>query len=287
MAYENMILPLLLICLFTLLKVCSSKSSYNLTVAIDGSGNEAVEASPSISRLPFVIHIRKGSYKENVLIPQNKKNLVFRGDGKLITKIIGHRSNAIVLGDGFMARDIAIVNTAGPNGHQVVALRTEADRCVFYRCRFEGYQDTLYAKRNRQFYRECDILGTVDFIFGQSTTVLQNCNIYCRRPNQGQSIMITADGRNTLKINSGIVLHNCSILASKGLEKVKNHFSSYFGRPWRSYATTVVMQSYIGDFISREGWLPWSINDNKTLSTLTYIEYRNRGPGAKTKRRVR
>ncbi|KAI3855254.1 hypothetical protein MKX03_026112 [Papaver bracteatum] len=300
MAYENMIL---LICLFTLLKVCSSQSFHNLTVATDGSGdyrtiNEAVEASPSMSRSPYVIRIRKGSYKENVLIPQNKRNLVFRGEGMLTTKIIGHRSNAsgygtqdsatlIVLGDGFMARDIAIVNTAGPNGHQAVALISEADRCVFYRCRFEGYQDTLYAKINRQFYRECDILGTVDFIFGQSTTVLQNCNIYCRRPNQGQSITITADGRDTLKINSEIVLHNCSILASKGLERVKNHFRSYFGRPWRSYSTTIVMQSYIGDFISGEGWLPWSINDNKTLSTLTYIEYRNRGPGAKTKGRVK
>ncbi|XP_026419549.1 pectinesterase 2-like [Papaver somniferum] len=186
-----------------------------------------------------------------------------------------------------MAHDISIINTAGPNGHQAVALRTEADRCIFYRCRFEGYQDTLYVKRYRQFYRECDIFGTVDFIFGQSTTILQNCNIYDRKPNRGQSITITADGRYGSEKKTGIVLHNCSILATKELDRAKKNFSSYFGRPWRSYSTTVVMQSLIGDFISREGWSPWSKDDNKTLSTLTYIEYKNRGPGAKTKERVK
>ncbi|KAI3952192.1 hypothetical protein MKW98_005887 [Papaver atlanticum] len=112
----------------------------------------------------------------------------------------------------------------------------------------EGYQDSLYAKKYNQFYRECDILGTVDFIFGSSTTFLQNCRIYCRKPNVGQSITITTDGRNSLDMNSGIVLHNCSIIATEELENVKHNFSSYFGR-----------------------WLPW----NEILSTLTYIEYEN------------
>ncbi|KAI3855251.1 hypothetical protein MKX03_026109 [Papaver bracteatum] len=244
---------ILLICLFTLLTSCSSQLSHNLTVMTSGDYriiSEAVEASPSLRILPYVIHIRKWNYKENVLIPQNKKNLVFRGEGMLTTKIIVYWSNAsgfgtqdsatlILLGDGFMARDISIVNTAGPNGHQVVTLTTEADRCVFY-----------------------------------------------IKPNQGQSITIKTDGRDNLKINTGIILHNCNILATQGLERVKKYFSSYFGRPWRSYSTTVVMQSFVGDFISREGWLPWSKDDNKTLSTLTYIEYGNRGPGAKIKGRV-
>ncbi|KAI3932082.1 hypothetical protein MKW92_039632, partial [Papaver armeniacum] len=90
---------IILICLFTLLTICSSQSPHNLTVATDGSGDyrtigEAVEASPYLRRLPYVIHIRKGNYKENVLIPQNNKNLGFIGEGMLTTKIIGHRSNA-------------------------------------------------------------------------------------------------------------------------------------------------------------------------------------------------
>ncbi|MCL7043231.1 hypothetical protein MKW94_005732 [Papaver nudicaule] len=276
---------------------------HNTSIASDGSRDhrtisEAIREAPSLSGSPYVIYITRGNYYENVVIPKDKKNLVFIGDGMEVTKIIGHRSNAsgfgtqdtatlVVLGDGFMARDIGIVNAAGPNGNQAVALRTEAKQCVFYRCRIEGYQDSLYAKRYTQFYRECEILGTVDFIFGASTTVLQNCKIYCRRPNPKQHVTVTADGKDDPGILTGIVLHNCSILATKELREAKPNVSSYLGRPWRPYSTTVVMQSFIGGFVSPQGWSPWNEGENETLSTLTYIEYGNRGPGSNTTSRVK
>ncbi|XP_026436378.1 probable pectinesterase/pectinesterase inhibitor 39 [Papaver somniferum] len=246
------VLLLFFFSLFTILSAQPSIVDRNVTVSYDGSGNfttigEAIESAPSLSTSIYVIYITKGENRENVVIPQHKKNLVFVGDGMLNTKIIGDRSNAtgfgtqdtatvVVLGDGFIVQDIAIINAAGPDGNQVVALGTEADRCVFYKCRIEAYQDSLYAKKYNQFYRECDILGTVDFIFGQSSTILQNCNIYCRKPNLGQSITIVADGRDTLNRNTGIVLHNCSVLATPELEALKQDFFSYFGRPWRNYS---------------------------------------------------
>ncbi|KAF9602697.1 hypothetical protein IFM89_030585 [Coptis chinensis] len=63
-------------------------------------------------------------------------------------------------GDGFIARYISFVNTAGPSKGQAVALIVTADKSVFYRCSIIGYQDTLYTLSNRQFYRETDIYGT-------------------------------------------------------------------------------------------------------------------------------
>jgi pectin methylesterase-like acyl-CoA thioesterase len=35
-----------------------------------------------------------------------------------------------VLADGFMARDLTIANTAGPDAHQAVAFRSTGDRTV-------------------------------------------------------------------------------------------------------------------------------------------------------------
>ncbi len=104
-----------------------------------------------------------------------------------------------VVGDGFIARDITVQNTAGAANHQAVALRSGSDLSVFYRCSFEGYQDTLYVHSQRQFYRECDIYGTVDFIFGNAAVVIQNCNIYPRYP-PNKTNTITAQGTANLSL---------------------------------------------------------------------------------------
>src|ERR1044072_9976464 len=69
--------------------------------------------------------------------------------------------NAAVSGERFIAVDITFRNTAGPEKHQAVALRNSADLSTFYRCSFEGYQDTLYVHTLRQFYKQYDIYWTL------------------------------------------------------------------------------------------------------------------------------
>ncbi|KAI3884840.1 hypothetical protein MKW92_050892, partial [Papaver armeniacum] len=98
-------------------------------------------------------------------------------------------------GDGFMACNITFENWAGPENGQAVALRVKSDRAIFYRCSFSGFQDTMYVHSQRQFFRECDIFGTIDFIFGDSAVVIQNSNIYARKPLPGQYNVITAQNR--------------------------------------------------------------------------------------------
>ncbi|RWW15190.1 hypothetical protein GW17_00020984, partial [Ensete ventricosum] len=90
---------------------------------------------------------------------------------------------------------MTIENWAGPEKHQAVALRVGADHAVAYRCNIIGYQDTLYVHSQRQFFRECDIYGTVDFIFGNAAVVLQNCSLWARRPLPMQKNTITAQNR--------------------------------------------------------------------------------------------
>ncbi|KAI5422244.1 hypothetical protein KIW84_045635, partial [Lathyrus oleraceus] len=272
----------------------------DVVVAADGSGNfktvsEAVAAAPLKSSKRFVIKIKSGVYKENVEVPKKKINIMFLGDGKTSTIISGdrnvvdgsttfHSATVAIVGANFLARDITFQNTAGPAKHQAVALRVGADLSAFYNCDVIAYQDTLYVHNNRQFFVNCFISGTVDFIFGNAAVVFQNCDIHARRPNSGQKNMVTAQGRVDPNQNTGIVIQKCRIGATKDLEGVKSSFPTYLGRPWKEYSRTVIMQSVISDVIEPVGWHEW--NGNFALDTLVYREYLNTGPGSGTSKRV-
>ncbi|KAE8671765.1 putative pectinesterase/pectinesterase inhibitor 34 [Hibiscus syriacus] len=188
-------------------------------------------------------------------------------------------------GSGFIARDITFENWAGPAKHQAVALRIGADHAVVYRCNIIGYQDTLYVHSNRQFYRECDIYGTVDFIFGNAAVVFQNCSIYARKPMLFQKNTITAQNRKDPNQNTGISIHACRILPTPDLAAANGSFQTYLGRPWKLYSRAVFMLSYMSDHIHPRGWLEW--NATSPVDTLYYGEYKNYGPGGAIGQRVR
>ncbi|KAF8387719.1 hypothetical protein HHK36_026373 [Tetracentron sinense] len=284
-----------------LLQAPTNQTTSNLVVAKDGSGNfktisEAVAAAPISSSKRFVIHIKAGLYLENVEVERKKTMLMFVGDGIGKTVVKGsrnfvdgwttfHSATVAVVGDGFIAKDMTFENSAGPSKHQAVALRSGSDLSAFYRCSFVAYQDTLYVHSLRQFYRECDVYGTVDFIFGNAAAVLQNCNLYARRPNPNQKNMFTAQGREDPNQNTGISILNSKVTASSDLTPVKSSFKSYLGRPWKQYSRTVFSHCHIDDLIDPAGWLEWS--GDFALSTLYYGEYMNRGPGAVTTARVK
>ncbi|KAL8242739.1 hypothetical protein R6Q59_013041 [Mikania micrantha] len=272
----------------------------NVTVAADGSGDfttisAAVAAAPNRSSTRYVIGIAAGVYRENVDIPSYKWRLMFIGAGRISTIITASRSVAggsttfnsatvAAVGEGFLARDITFQNAAGPSGQQAVALRVGSDLSAFYRCGMIAYQDTLYVHSNRQFYVNCYIAGTVDFIFGNAAAVLQDCDIHARRPNPNQRNMVTAQGRSDPNQNTGIVIQKSRIGATSDLQPVQASFPTYLGRPWRNFSRTVVMQTEISDVINPAGWFPW--DGDFALDTLYYGEYQNTGPGADTSNRV-
>ena len=202
----------------------------------------------------------------------------------LLTFLFLFQSPSAVVGNGFIAKGITFENSAGPSKHQAVAFRSGSDLSAFYKCSFVAYQDTLYVHSLRQFYRECDIYGTVDFIFGNAAAVLQGCNLYAREPNPNQKNIFTAQGRQDPNQNTGISILNCKIAAAADLIPVKSSFKTYLGRPWKEYSRTVIMRSYIDDSVDPAGWLEW--NGTFALSTLYYGEYLNRGPGSNTSARV-
>ncbi|CAE6074864.1 unnamed protein product [Arabidopsis arenosa] len=270
-------------------------------VAADGTGNfttisDAVLAAPDYSTKRYVIHVKRGVYEENVEIKKKKWNIMIVGDGIDATVITGNRSfidgwttfrsaTFAVSGRGFIGRDITFQNTAGPEKHQAVAIRSDTDLGVFYRCAMRGYQDTLYAHSMRQFFRECIITGTVDFIFGDATAVFQSCQIKAKQGLPNQKNSITAQGRKDPNEPTGFTIQFSNIAADTDLLPNSNTTATYLGRPWKLYSRTVFMQNYMSDAINPEGWLEW--NGNFALDTLYYGEYMNSGPGASLDRRVK
>uniref|UniRef100_K3YL78 Pectinesterase n=2 Tax=Setaria TaxID=4554 RepID=K3YL78_SETIT len=204
-----------------------------------------------------------------------------------------------VNGKGFIARDLTFENTAGPAKHQAVALRCDSDLSVFYRCAFEGYQDTLYAHSLRQFYRECRVTGTVDFVFGNAAAVFQGCLLLARLPLPAQKNSVTAQGRLDANMTTGFAFQFCNVSAhdellaaaagsagnDTGNGTAAFPTQTYLGRPWKQYSRVVFMQSYIGGVVRPEGWLAW--DGEFALDTLYYGEYMNTGPGAGVGARVR
>lgn len=184
-----------------------------------------------------------------------------------------------------MAQDISFRNTAGPLGEQAVALRSTSDHSIFYRCEIFGYQDSLYAHSQRQFYRECEIRGTVDFIFGFAAAVFQNCTILVKKGLPKQKNAITAHGGKYKLDSFGFSLQFCNISADFDLLPFVKSTSTYLGRPWKDYSTTIVIQSYISNVVNEKGWLEW--NGPLYLDTLYYAEYNNYGEGAGTQNRVK
>ncbi|TYI48115.1 hypothetical protein E1A91_D13G224200v1 [Gossypium mustelinum] len=277
----------------------------NAIVAKDGNGQfntigAALVAAPKNSNVRHVIYIKAGIYNEYITVDKQYTNILMYGDGPRKTIVTGRKgvkdgggittwqtATFSAIGNGFIAKSMGFQNTAGPEKHQAVALRIQSDKSAFFNCRIDAYQDTLYNQVNRQFFRNCVISGTIDFIFGDSSTVIQNSLIIVRRPMDNQFNTVTAQGKDYIDENTGIVIQNCKIVPENKLFSDRFKFATYLGRPWKKFSTTVIMESKLGDFIRPEGWISFEGPDkNNCEETLYYAEYNNRGPGSNLNERV-
>ncbi|MCC9137249.1 pectinesterase family protein [Pontibacter silvestris] len=290
-------LPYLLILVLCLLLIQVQAQSYNFVVAKDGSGDfktvqEAIDAVPDFRKSVTTIYIKNGTYKEKLVLPASKTAVKFIGEDVKKTVLTyddyASKKNRFgeemgttgstsfyVFGDNFTAENITFENSAGPVG-QAVAVRIDGDKVMFKNCRFLGFQDTLYphGEKSRQYYKDCYIEGTTDFIFGWSTAVFDNCEIYCKEGGSYVTAASTLEGT-----PYGFVFLNCRITGSAPAN------SYYLGRPWRPYAKTVFINTHLGKQIKPEGWHNWNKPDAERTSF--YAEYKSTGPGASAKDRVK
>ena len=266
-----------------------------LFVARDGTAefrniDDAIEVCRAFMDYHKVIYIKKGIYKEKLIIPSWLTNIELCGEDAENT-IITYDDHANVRtterpkgmgtfrtytlkieGSDITLKNITIENNSARLG-QAVALHTEGDRLTFIGCRFLGHQDTVYTGvgGTRQLFRNCYIEGTTDFIFGPSTAWFENCDIYCKA-----NSYITA-ASTPKEVTYGYIFNNCRITTAPDVTKV------YLGRPWRDYGYTLFMNCQLPQQIRPEGWHHWR---EEAKQTARYMEYNNQGEGAATGKRA-
>ena len=271
-----------------------------IVVARDGTGefrtvDEAIEVCRAFMDYHKVIYIKKGTYKEKLIIPQWLQNIELCGEDRDETIITydDHANVKIILGTAspreqamgtfrtytlkIEANDITLKNLTIENNSarlgQAVALHTEGDRLTFINCRFIGHQDTVYTGMpyTRLFFQGCYICGTTDFIFGPSTVWFEDCTIESLVNSYVTAASTPAD------VAYGYIFNNCRLIAKTSVDKV------YLGRPWRDYGYTLFMNCDLGAHIRPEGWHHW---EKQREQTARYLEYNNHGAGAQPQQRV-
>ncbi len=265
-------------------------AEYDMVVAKDGSGDykyiqDAIDAVRAFTPKRLRIFIKNGVYKEKVLIPAWVTDIALIGES-VDSTILTYDDHAgrgkmgtfdtytlRIEGNNINVENLTIENSAGPVG-QAVALHVEGDRLVFRNCRFLGDQDTIFAsgENSRQYYVDCYIEGTTDFIFGPATALFENCEIHSEKDSY-----ITAASTPSW-VEYGYVFKDCRLTAAEGVNEV------YLGRPWRDFAETVFINCFMGDHILADGWHNW--NRPEAEETVFYAEYNNSGPGYQPDERV-
>ena len=281
-----------------------------IVVARDGTGEfrtvtEAIEVCRAFMEYHKVIYIKKGTYKEKVIIPQWLQNIELCGESREETVItyddhanlrmdgnywptelkaqlleMGNRPNlgtfrsftVRIDGNDITLKNLTVENNAAKLG-QAVAIHTQGDRLRFLNCRFLGNQDTVYTgmPRTRMLFDSCYIEGTTDFIFGPSTAWFENCDIFCKADSYITAATTPQDA------DYGYVFNRCRITAAPSVSQL------YLGRPWRDYGYTLFMNCLLPREIRPEGWHHW---EKHREQTARYLEYNNHGEGAATDKRV-
>lgn len=270
----------------------AQQQGQRVVVARDGSGNyrtvqEALNAVPKNNPTPITIFIKKGVYKEKLNLAKKQDNVRLVGEALEETILVyddyngrvvegaaeplgtSEASSFRVFGNNFSAENLTFQNTAAHTAGQGPAMWVYGDKAQFRNCRFLGNRDTLYTYGygSRQYYKNCYIEGTTDFILGSSTAWFEDCTLFCK---PSGTCILAASTPDT--VTFGLVFQRCKIVGDAPED------SYFLGRPWKPYGKIVFLNSEMGAMIKPKGWDHWGKETNK--QDAFFAEFKSKGPGA-------
>ena len=274
---------------------------------------EAVQAAPYEEET--VIHISEGIYHEKIFCEKSNITFVGDGIDKTIIEFDDgafddmedgskrgtfRTATAFFGGKRVTVKNMTIKNTVGDGRThgQALAVYADADECIFENVKMTGCQDTLFCaplplterqkngfmgprvltprKKTKQYYKNCEICGDVDFIFGGADAVFDDCFIQCNnrklQPHEEDNSERFINGYITAACGSkddlGFVFRNCTVKGEAGCDKA----SVFLGRPWREEAKSVFLDCKMDDAVAPERFSGWG-GITKDEPSATYGEY--------------
>ncbi len=296
-----------LLAFFVLLFMHAHAETYDIVVDLDGSGDytsiqDAIDAVPDNSSSRTVIYIKDGTYNtEKLLIPSEKQNITFIGesregtiisyhiydcdDGKCPTEdaalwdddLLYTSATLTINGDGFIAKNLTIENTAGAVG-QAQAITVSADKVIFINCDLTGYQDTIYfwSVGKRNYFYNCLIVGRTDYIYGGGIAFFDKCEIQSWGGGWITAPSTAADD------DYGFVFYECDVTYADDSPRDGDDGETIaLGRPWHNYPKVSWLYCDMTEMIDPEGWpTTWNMDYAATSDSLELYEYENTGDGA-------
>jgi len=258
-----------------------------IRVAPEGVGDfatlqGALDWIPQNNVLPRTVLIAPGLYYEAAHLGQNRRFVTIKGDSPNRTDVtiyhpapatVNNRSAGVLRID---CDDVTVSNltldagisTAQPNPAgskypdipmfpgRVNVLYTNGRRLVFHHVFIKGGQDTLYTNDGVAYFKQCEIWGTTDFIYGRSLHVFDDCDIV--ELNQtGGAIMAPSTNADQ---PYGLVFLHCRLpraLKANGYPHDVAVDSTTLMRPWGKDGATAFIACKMGDHIRAKGWSEW------------------------------
>jgi pectinesterase len=290
----NFLILLILFCIATFVKAENNrqqKAVFHAIVSQDGSGDftkiqDAIDAAPENRKIPWLILVKNGLYREQIVVSDSKPFIHLIGQDKTKT-IIHHNLNVggkpeegiepeksiywvhsvhnpasevyrmegavlNIKAPDFYSENISYINDWGVEsqaGPQALALKISANRNAFKNCIFRSFQDTWMTSsrdEDRLYVKDCFIEGAVDYFYGGGDALVENSTFYNVR---GGSVIVAPC---QTKAAYGYVFRNCIVdgneASAKGRHLVK------LGRPWHNAPKTVYIHTTMRIPIANEGW---------------------------------
>lgn len=229
------------------------------------------------------VSLAKGVYRQKVRILRGNLHLIGDPRGEVLITFSDYNDlihsdglpfntfrtpTMSIFGDSVTIDNISIKNESGrgPEINQAIALSLYGNKIILNDCHLSGFQDTLFCgplpkdlivryqdflqkeelvgKKTTHVFNRCIIDGDVDFIFGSSTAIFNDCTINVL--NKGY----IAAPSTYEETKYGFVFYKCRII---------NHSDEpvYLARPWREFGSTIFLEcKFLGNF-HKERYHPW------------------------------